>query len=73
MIVFQGTWGIVVNREKFGPYASQEEALLIARTWAENATKQGHQVRVLIGRSGGDRSPSDDPIGEVQHTPTSAG
>jgi hypothetical protein len=31
----------------------QEEAVLIAKAWAENATKQGHRVGVLIdgGRS----------------------
>jgi hypothetical protein len=48
VVAFDGAWRIVVNGEKFGPYSSQEEALLIARTWAENATKQGHRVGVLI-------------------------
>jgi hypothetical protein len=48
VVVFHGTWSIVVNGEKFGPYSSQEEALLIAKTWAENATKQGRRVGVLI-------------------------
>jgi hypothetical protein len=48
VVVFHGTWSIIVNVDKFGPYSSQEEASLIARTWAENATKQGRCVRVLI-------------------------
>jgi hypothetical protein len=50
VVVFHGTWAINVNGEKFGPYSSQEEALLIARTWAETAIEQGHRVEVLIDR-----------------------
>jgi hypothetical protein len=48
VVVFHGTWCIIVNGDKFGSYSSQEEASLIARTWAENAIKQGRCVRVLI-------------------------
>jgi hypothetical protein len=45
---FHGTWSIVVNGEKFGPYYSQEEAVLVARTWAEHAAEQGHRVGLMI-------------------------
>ena len=48
VVVFHGTWSIVVNGDKFGPYTSEEEAVLVARTWAENATEQGRRVNVLV-------------------------
>ena len=37
-----------MNGDKFDPDTSEEEAVLVARAWAENATKQGRRVNVLI-------------------------
>lgn len=53
--IFRDGWKIVVNGQEFGSYASEEEAVLIARTWADNAREQGHTVNVVI--SGGRAHP----------------
>jgi hypothetical protein len=54
-VVFHDAWQIALQGREFGPYASEEEAILTARRWAANAEKQGHQVSIVVRGSGGDR------------------
>jgi hypothetical protein len=46
--VFEGGWKIAVGGDRFGPYSTLDDAIFTARTWANNARKQGHQGAVSI-------------------------
>ena len=50
-VIFHSGWKVALEGREFGPYSSEEEAVETAKSWAENAGKQGHTVSVLI-RSG---------------------
>ena len=47
-VIFKGTWRIATEDREYGPYASEQEAVETAKTWAEDAEKQGHRVSVVI-------------------------
>ncbi len=47
-VIFNGTWKIATEDREFGPYATEEEAVEVARTWAEDAERQGHRLDVVI-------------------------
>jgi hypothetical protein len=48
MVIFHGTWSVIVNGDRFGPYGGEKEAMLIAKAWAERARKRGRSIGVLI-------------------------
>ena len=45
---FERQWSIEYGGRTYGPWPSKQEAVATARTWAENAAKQGHSVQVVI-------------------------
>ena len=59
-VVFRDGWKIIANELESGPYASKEDAIVTARAWAENASKQGRRVRLLLRDEGAHR-----PHGEL--------
>src|SRR5919106_1288574 len=47
-VVMENSWKLDFLGQKYGDYTSKEEAVSIARKWAENAARQGHRVQVVI-------------------------
>jgi hypothetical protein len=41
-------WTIQYGSQLYDQYSCKEDATSIAKTWAENAAKQGHAVQVVI-------------------------
>jgi hypothetical protein len=47
-VLHDGDWMIEHQGQKYGNYPSKEEAAATARSWAENAAKQGYSVQVVV-------------------------
>jgi hypothetical protein len=47
LVVFHGTWTIIVNGKKFGPYEGEEEAVL-SKSLGRESGGRGRNVGVLI-------------------------
>lgn len=45
---YDESWIIQFGSQVYGHYSSKDDAASTARTWAENAAKQGHLVQVVI-------------------------
>ena len=45
-----GGWHLVHNGMRIGPYSNEEEAISVARSWAELAGRQGYDIEVIVDR-----------------------
>jgi hypothetical protein len=52
-VQFDRHWTVTYDGQSYGPYECKDDAVALARTWAENAAKQGHSVQVVVHEADG--------------------